>query len=85
MLLTSEEQSHDCFLSYVSAVVLVFAMQGLPGRFSRGTVAATMMNAPLLRPDPPTPAIARPTMSIAEDCAAPQMADPTSNTKKNVR
>ena len=31
-------------------------------------------------PDVPSPAIARPTINILEDCAAPQMSDPSSKT-----
>jgi hypothetical protein len=41
-------------------------------------VKATMIMAPLKRPDAPKPAMARPTMRATELGAAPQIADPTS-------
>jgi hypothetical protein len=44
-----------------------------------------MVNPPLMRPDEPSPAIARATINILEDFATAQSSDPSSNTKKNVR
>jgi len=35
-------------------------------------------SAPLINPEPPSPATALPTMSITEELAAPQMTDPSS-------
>ncbi len=52
-------------------------------RFSRGTEADTMVKAPLIRADAPIPETARPTISMADDCAAPQMTDPNSKKAKN--
>lgn len=49
------------------------------GRFANGTDLAIMMRAPEKIPDPPTPAIARPTIKDIELGLAPQIADPTSN------
>lgn len=43
-----------------------------------GTVYAIITKAPENNPAEPTPAIARPTMSVTEFGAAPQMADPIS-------
>jgi hypothetical protein len=37
------------------------------GRFSTGDAAETIVNAELIRPEPPSPATARPMMSIVED------------------
>jgi hypothetical protein len=42
-------------------------------------------NAPDAKPEPPTPAIARPMMSIFELVATPQRREPSSNKKKNER
>jgi hypothetical protein len=50
-----------------------------------GTAEDTMVTAPLFKPDAPMPATARPTISIADDCAAPQMTEPNSKMAKNVR
>lgn len=36
-------------------------------------------------PDVPSPAITRPTMSIVEDVATPQIREPTSKTKKKAK
>jgi hypothetical protein len=40
---------------------------------------AIMASAPVKIPAPPSPAMALPTMNMSDDVAAPQMADPTSN------
>lgn len=50
-----------------------------------GRTAATTVNAPLMMPDAPKPAMARPTINIADDWAAPQIAEPTSKMKKNAK
>ena len=44
-----------------------------------------VVRQPVNRPEEPRPAIARPIMNIADDCAAPHMAEPTSKTKKKAR
>lgn len=44
-----------------------------------------VVTAPLATPADPTPAIARPTMNMDEDCAAPHMADPISKMIKKTR
>ena len=56
----------------------------LLARLSRGIHAAMMVSAPLIMPDAPMLAITRPPMSIAEDWAAPQTAEPISKIAKNV-
>ena len=56
----------------------------LLARLSRGREAARMVSAPLIRPDAPILAMTRPLMSIAEDWAAPQTAEPISKIAKNV-
>ena len=48
-------------------------------------MAAMIVNAPLARPEDPQPAMERPTISMADDWAAPQTADPSSKMKKNKR
>lgn len=39
---------------------------------------------PFIRPEAPNPAIARPMISMLEEVAAPQTADPTSKTAKKL-
>jgi hypothetical protein len=59
-------------------------MLHLPGRFSWGTQPEMMIMAPFMIPEPPSPAIARPTISMIEDVAAPHKTDPNSKmAKKN--
>lgn len=41
-----------------------------------------IVRAPFIIPEVPIPATARPTMSIAEEFAAPQIREPISNTAK---
>jgi hypothetical protein len=55
------------------------------GRFSKGTAQAMMVKAPFRRAALPIPAMARPTMSMVEDVAAPQTSDPISKTAKKDR
>lgn len=57
----------------------------LPGRFSSGAQLETMVMAPLMIPAAPKPATARPTINIAEETAAPQSKDPSSNIPKKNR
>lgn len=51
------------------------------GRLRSGTMGIIMIMTPEKMPAPPTPAIDRPTMNTIELGAAPQMTDPSSNTK----
>lgn len=44
-----------------------------------------VVTAPLATPADPTPAITRPMMNMAEECAAPHTADPTSKMTKKTR
>jgi hypothetical protein len=60
-------------------------MLNTPGRFSIGTELEMMMRAPLMMPAAPIPAIARPTMSMAEETAAPHRTEPISKMRKNRR
>lgn len=46
---------------------------------------AMVVRQPVNRPEEPRPAMARPIMNIADDCAAPHMAEPSSKTKKKAR
>jgi hypothetical protein len=55
------------------------------GRLCNGTINIVRTMAPPKIPDAPRPATARPTMKTGELGAAPQMADPTSNRKMQVR
>lgn len=50
-----------------------------------GTEQEMMISAPLMIPAAPTPAIARPTINMVEDTAAPQRADPSSKMRKKAR
>ena len=44
-----------------------------------------VLRAPVAMPEDPKPAIARPTMNMTDDWAAPQSADPTSKMRKKTR
>jgi hypothetical protein len=48
-------------------------------------MADIIVRAPFATPDDPTPAIVLPIMNMADDCAAPQRAEPATKTKKNDR
>jgi hypothetical protein len=50
-----------------------------------GTAPATIVRAPLDIPEDPIPAIARPTMSIFDEVATPQIKEPSSKTAKKPR
>jgi hypothetical protein len=58
-------------------------MPNITARFSIGEAAAMITKAVFIRPEPPMPATALPMMSIVDDCAAPQIALPTENAKRN--
>jgi hypothetical protein len=55
------------------------------GLFSRGAQLETIVIAPLMMPAAPSPATARPRMSIVEDVAAAQSTDPISKRAKKKR
>jgi hypothetical protein len=55
------------------------------GRLDKGTHAAIIVKAPFKMPEPPIPAIARPTINIFDDVAIPHIKDPSSKTKKKLR
>jgi len=50
-----------------------------------GTEAAIIVKAPFWRPEEPSPATARPMMSIVDEVATPQSSDPSSKTAKKMR
>lgn len=52
------------------------------GRRSGGIEAWIIVNPPFISPAPPNPAMNRPRINIADDCAAPQMAEPMLNIVK---
>lgn len=50
-----------------------------------GSTVAMVVMAPFASPAEPTPEITRPTINMGEVVAAPLIAEPTSNIRKNVR
>lgn len=50
-----------------------------------GSIPETIVKLPFISPEEPRPAMALPMMNMADDWAAPQTADPTSNTKKKIK
>jgi hypothetical protein len=44
-----------------------------------------IVRAPFVKPDPPSPATALPTINIVEDLETPHSKDPNSNTPKKTR
>jgi hypothetical protein len=50
-----------------------------------GSTAEMIVSAPFEMPEDPTPAMARPTMNMAEDWAAPHSAEPISKMMKKIR
>lgn len=56
-----------------------------PGLLADGTDVATMVTAPLARPEAPIPATALATINIFEELAAPHRRDPNSKSARNVR
>ena len=55
------------------------------GRLAMGTDPAIIVKIPFWIPDAPRPATARPTISIFEDEAKPQIKEPTSKMAKKTR
>jgi len=55
------------------------------GRLASGRHAARMVRAPLMSPEPPMPATARPTINILEELATPQSKEPSSKMARKVR
>ena len=56
-----------------------------PGLLADGTDVATMVTAPLARPEAPIPATALAMINIFEESAAPHRRDPSSKSARNVR
>jgi hypothetical protein len=54
------------------------------GRFRRGTSGSMIIMLPVKMPAEPRPAMARPRMKAIEVGAAPQSAEPTSKTTRNM-
>lgn len=48
-------------------------------------MAARMVRTPFISPEAPKPAMARPTMNMGDDCAAPQSAEPSSKVVKKTK
>lgn len=57
----------------------------IAGRLCKGHELERIVIPPLEMPLPPMPEMALPTMSMADDCAAPLSADPTSNIPRNTK
>jgi hypothetical protein len=57
----------------------------MPGLFAIGTHWAMIVKAPFRMPEVPIPAMARPTISIFEEVAMPQIREPSSKIAKNAR
>ena len=57
----------------------------LHGRFLRGAQLDIMVMAPLMMPAAPNPAMARPTINIVDEMAAPQRMEPNSKMPKKNR
>lgn len=55
------------------------------GNLCEGIITDRMVKMPFMRPEAPKPAMARPTISIDDDCAVPQSVDPNSKTVKKAR
>jgi len=55
------------------------------GCLCMGADLARIVRAPFVRPDPPSPATARPMINMVDDCAAPQIAEPISNKARKKR
>jgi len=55
------------------------------GLLLNGAAAFTMLRHPLIKPAPPIPATARPTMNMVEPFAVAQISDPSSKTARNAR
>ena len=57
----------------------------LRARFSKGTEAEIIVNAPFHMPEPPMPAIARAIISIVDDTDTPQRREPSSKIARNTK
>jgi hypothetical protein len=55
------------------------------GLFPCGEITAIMVKPPFISPEPPTPATARPMISIFELVATPHKSEPSSNMDRNIR
>jgi hypothetical protein len=55
------------------------------GCFLVGRAAAMVVRAPVVMPEDPKPAMARPMMNMVDDWAAPHRAEPISKTVKKMR
>lgn len=59
--------------------------ESIPGCRCGGTDELRIVSPPFIKPDPPKPATALPIINMDDETAAPQMADPTSNSRKKAR
>lgn len=50
-----------------------------------GAAPATMVKAPFIKPDMPSPATALPMINIVEEVETPHIRDPSSNKAKNAK
>lgn len=57
----------------------------LHGRFSRGAQLEIIVMAPLMMPAEPNPAMARPTINMSDETAAPHSTEPNSKMAKKVK
>lgn len=57
----------------------------VPGRLCNGILHETIVKAPFTNPEPPSPAIDRPTISIFDDVETPQSSDPSSKIAKKAK
>jgi hypothetical protein len=55
------------------------------GLFLSGTEAVMMVRAPFIKPDPPIPATALPTINMSDETETPHNRDPNSKTTKKAR
>lgn len=55
------------------------------GLFSNGATAVKVLRTPFIKPPPPIPATACPTMNIVEPFAVAQRSDPNSKTPRKAR
>lgn len=55
------------------------------GRLCIGKMLAKILSAPFTMPEDPIPATARPTISIFDEVATPQMREPSSKSEKKPR
>jgi hypothetical protein len=70
---------------YSAAAHLSRESGSVQGCLGNGTLACTIEKPPLSSPEAPSPAIARPIMSMFEDVAAPHNMDPNSKMAKKLR